>query len=73
MGNLTPEQLDAIAADFETGWSQERLDATDVVWGPGLSRLLPDDIQKALHVRALDEGVTDTELIERAIRAYLAA
>ncbi len=72
MTNLSPEQLDAIASDFESGWSEQRLDAAGASWRPGMSRLLPDNVQQALHARAVDEGVTDAELIERAVRAYLA-
>ncbi|AXE39732.1 CopG family transcriptional regulator [Acidipropionibacterium virtanenii] len=73
MSDLTPEQLDEITADFEAGWSEHRLDAAEVRWGPGFAHVLPDDVRQALHRRALDEGLTDAELIERAVRAYLAA
>lgn len=47
--DMTPEEL-AVAADFEAGWSQERLDRAEVAWGVGVTDLLP---------RALGEKLGD--------------
>ena len=43
--DMTPEEL-AIAADFEKGWSEERLDAAEFSWGPGLVDVLPHVLAK---------------------------
>ena len=41
---------------------------------PGYKRkgiVLPDEMIKELKHRAVDLGITDSELVERAVRAYL--
>jgi len=37
-----------------------------------LSLYLPEDIRKALRIRAIEEGISTTKLVERLIRDYLA-
>jgi plasmid stability protein len=36
-----------------------------------LSLYLPEDIRKALRIRAIEEGTSATKLVERLIREYL--
>jgi plasmid stability protein len=36
-----------------------------------LSLYLPEDMRKALRIRAIEEGTSATKLVERLIRGYL--
>lgn len=73
MNKITDEQLAAIAEDFETGWSDDRLDASQQTWGPALREVLPAELRAQLHRRAQDEGVTEIQIMADALKAYLAA
>ena len=70
MTDMTPEEL-AIADDFEKGWSEERLDAAGVRWGPGITEIFPHELTKQIHERACHDGISDIELILRAVTNYL--
>lgn len=73
MNKETDQQLSGMADEFEAGWSDEQLDAAKQSWGPALRDVLPDDVQARLHERAQAEGLTEVQLIAKALRAYLAA
>lgn len=36
-----------------------------------LSLYLPEDVRKALRIRAIEEGISTTKLVEQLIREYL--
>ena len=52
---MTPEEKRA-AADFERGWSDERIRAAEVSWGPGLVEMLPPALAQRVQARARAEG-----------------
>ena len=70
ISDMTPEEV-AIADDFEKGWSEERLDAAGVRWGPGITEIFPHGLTKKIHERARHDGISDLELIQRAVPDYL--
>lgn len=67
---MTPEEERA-AADFERGWSDERIRAAEVSWGPGLVEMLPPALAQRVQARARAEGTSDLSVIEAAISQYL--
>ncbi|MCP1388526.1 hypothetical protein M5J20_10100 [Corynebacterium sp. TA-R-1] len=68
---MTPEEI-AIAEDFESGWSEERLDHAEVSWGPGLLQVLSPDLANKIRERAEQDGTSDLEVIRLALTQYLA-
>lgn len=69
MSDMTPEEL-AIADDFEKGWSDERLDAAGVRWGPGLVDALPHVLAKKIAEQAQRDGTSDLQVIQTALFEY---
>ena len=67
---MTSEEL-RIAAEFESGWTDERLDAADINVGPGLVKALPAGLIQQVFKRADAEGISPVELIHLAISDYL--
>ena len=67
---LTPEEQ-AIADDFERGWSDERLAAARKEWGPGIRHIIPAYLAQKIADRATEEGTTDLQIITYALAAYL--
>ena len=67
---MTPEEM-RTAQDFERGWSDERIRAAEVSWGPGLVEMLPSELARRVQARAREEGTSDLSVIEAAIAHYL--
>ena len=67
---MTPEEM-RTAQDFERGWSDERIRAAEVSWGPGLVEMLPAELAQRVQARAREEGTSDLSVIEAAIAHYL--
>ena len=67
--DMTPEEL-AIADDFEKGWSEERLDAAEFSWGPGLVDVLPHVLAKKITEQAQKDGISDLQVIQTALFEY---
>lgn len=67
---MTPEE-EAIAQDFEQGWSRERIQKAKITYGPApapiTSALLNERVEACARARGLDplEGIND------AVEAYL--
>lgn len=70
MDEVTPEEM-RTAQDFERGWSDERIRAAEVSWGPGLVEMLPPELAQRVQARARQEGTSDLSVIEAAIAHYL--
>ena len=70
MDEVTPEEM-RTAQDFERGWSDERIRAAEVSWGPGLVDMLPPALAERVQARARAEGTSDLSVIEAAISQYL--
>lgn len=70
MDEVTPEEMRK-AQDFERGWSDERIRAAEVSWGPGLVDMLPPALVERVQARAREEGTSDLSIIEAAIAHYL--
>ena len=61
-----------VAADFERGWSEERLDAVRSGWGPGVMGLLPENLVTRLALQAKAEGRSSVDLFGGAVEKLLA-
>lgn len=68
--NMTPEE-EAIAAEFEAGWTPEQIAASTVRLGPAASALLPTYLNEMLHQRAQQEGTDELDVLRQAVEAYL--
>lgn len=64
---------EAIADDFERGWSSERIAAAQRAWGPAVSDGLPVWLNRQLAERAHAEGRSELGIIQEALTRYLAA
>lgn len=62
---------EAIADDFERGWSDERLDAAEFSWGPGIVEALPRSLSEKLAEQARRDGVSEMAVIRAALDSYL--
>lgn len=63
---------DRAAADFEQGWSPERLAKARRAWGPATADALPAWLTTKLTERAHAEGRSELAVIEDALTRYLA-
>ena len=68
-------QEQAIADDFERGWSDERIKAATVTRGPyafmlDLAQSFPQKDLEALANRAQTKGTTQLNLIIKAVQKY---
>ncbi len=75
---LTDDLLDRLAAEAEAGYAPERLRRRGrPPLGEGPSEVVPvrmdPELRARLDDRAADEAITASELIRRALRAYLDA
>ena len=70
MDEVIPEEM-RTAQDFGRGWSDERIRAAEVSWGPGLVEMLPPELAQRVQARAREEGTSDLSVIEAAIAHYL--
>ena len=76
--DIMTQEEQAIAQDFEQGWSTERLTAAEFSWGPQawLYQLLDSldaHTRRAFLTRLKTDGVALDALPETLIRRYLAA
>lgn len=68
--SMTPEE-EAIAAEFEQGWSAEQIAAATTRLDPAAAGLLPAYLTDMLHQRAQDEGISELSLLRKAVETYL--
>jgi len=61
---------EAAAADFEQGWSAERIAAARRAWGPAVSDGLPVWLNRKLAERAHAEGRSKLGIIQEALTRY---
>lgn len=66
---MTPEEQ-AIADDFERGWSDERIRAAHKEYGPGIRHMIPEEIMKKIREQADREGTRELDVINEALAAY---
>lgn len=60
-----------IAEHFERGLTDEELEKATQFFGPASSELLPSYLNRLLQERAIRDGVSEIDIIRKAVEAYL--
>ncbi|MDY5161128.1 hypothetical protein [Actinotignum urinale] len=67
---MTPEE-EAIAHDFEQGWSKERIQKAKITYGPAPAPITSALLNERVTAYARTKGLDPLEVVNDAVEAYL--